>query len=126
MGDTGSMLVGFLLGVFAVFSGGKLATVLLIMGFSVLDALWIIGRRIMSGQSPFEGDLKHFHHRLLRVGLTPRRALFVNYILAAVFGGIALSLDTAKEKVVALGIVFIVMVVIAVVVTAMETKSNAS
>ncbi|KKU80356.1 MAG: Glycosyl transferase family 4 [Candidatus Peregrinibacteria bacterium GW2011_GWA2_47_7] len=124
MGDTGSMLVGFLLGVFAVFSGGKLATVLLIMGFPVLDALWIIARRIFSGRSPFRGDLKHFHHRLLRVGLSPRRALIFNYVLCALFGAIALFMDSAQQKALALVFLFACMIVAALFVVFLEKKRS--
>ena len=63
MGDTGSMFLGFLLATLAIFSGGKVATAFLVLGFPILDAAWVILRRIMEGKSPMQGDLKHFHHR---------------------------------------------------------------
>ena len=64
MGDTGSMFLGFLLAVTALISGGKIATTILVLGFPILDFAWVILRRIRKGQSPFKGDLMHFHHRL--------------------------------------------------------------
>ncbi|MEK7528917.1 MAG: MraY family glycosyltransferase [Patescibacteria group bacterium] len=124
MGDIGSMFLGLMLGILAVFSGGKLATVLLIMGFPVLDAFWTIFRRIFSRQSPFKGDLKHFHHRLLRVGLSERRALLVNYFLCAAFGGIALFLGSAREKAIALVILFAAMIIAAFLVVKMERNGD--
>ena len=68
MGDTGSMLLGFLLATAAIISGGKIATTLLVLGFPILDFVWVISRRVFKGQSPLKGDLWHFHHRLLKAG----------------------------------------------------------
>lgn len=120
MGDTGSMLLGFLLGIFAIFSGGKLATAFLIMGFPVLDSVWVIIRRIIQGKSPVKGDLSHFHHRLLRVGLSERKALLLNYLLCGIFGVIALLLDNAAQKLVALIILGVIMVISGVIVVLIE------
>ncbi len=101
MGDTGSMFLGFMLAVLAIFSGGKIATALLIMGFPILDAMWVILRRIVKRQSPFRGDFGHFHHRLLHAGFKERQATLFIYTLSAIFGGLALFLGS-KQKLVAL------------------------
>lgn len=94
MGDTGSMFLGFVLAVIGIFSGGKVATAFLVMGFPILDAAWVILRRLSQGKSPFEGDKKHFHHRLLEVGLSERKVLFIVYFICAMFGVSALFLTT--------------------------------
>ncbi len=124
MGDTGSMLIGFLLGVFAIFSGGKVATLLLILGFPVFDAFWVILRRILARKSPFEGDLKHFHHRLLRAGLSEKSALFLNYALCLVFGGIALFAGTTRGKFIALLAVFVMITITGSVTYLFERKGS--
>ena len=93
MGDTGSMFLGFVLATLAIFSGGKIATAILVMGFPLLDAAWAIIRRILQGKSPFKGDLKHLHHRLLEAGLTHRQVLYLVYTVSAIFGGIAVFLE---------------------------------
>lgn len=93
MGDTGSMFLGFTLATLAIFSGGKVATAFLVMGFPLLDAIWVILRRIFSGSSPMKGDRKHLHHRLLEIGLSDRKALFLIYVLCALFGGIAVFME---------------------------------
>ncbi len=111
MGDSGSMFLGFVLAVIGIFSGGKVATAFLVMGFPILDAAWVILRRIREGKSPFKGDLKHFHHRLLEVGLTERKALVFIYFICAVFGISALFLTT-KGKFAAIVLMFVLMVVI--------------
>jgi len=97
MGDTGSMFLGFIIAVFAIFAGGKIATAFLVLGFPILDAFWVITRRIVSGRSPMQGDLKHLHHRLLEVGLTERKALILIYILCTFFGGSAIFLGTTQK-----------------------------
>lgn len=112
MGDAGSMFLGFMLGVLSILAGGKLATALLIMGFPVLDAFWVILRRIFRRESPFRGDFSHFHHRLLLVGLSQRGALFFNYILCAIFATIAVALHSTFEKFVAFLAVFAAMMLI--------------
>lgn len=109
MGDTGSMFLGFMLGVLSILAGGKLATALLIMSFPVLDAFWVIFRRLLRGESPLRGDFSHFHHRLLHVGLSEKGALFFNYTLCAIFAGIALLLQSTFEKFIAFLSVFIIM-----------------
>jgi UDP-GlcNAc:undecaprenyl-phosphate GlcNAc-1-phosphate transferase len=108
MGDTGAMFLGFLLAILSIFAGGKIATAFLIMGFPLLDFVWVIARRILQGKSPFKGDLYHFHHRLLRAGLTERQVVVTIYLISALFGGIALFLDS-KEKLVAIGVMVVLM-----------------
>jgi len=108
MGDTGSMFLGFMLGVLSILAGGKLATAVLIMGFPVLDAFWVILKRIISGGSPLKGDNSHLHHKLLNVGLSEKQALFFNYSLCTVCAAIALMLNSSFSKFIAfIGVLFV-------------------
>ncbi len=97
MGDTGSMFVGFMIAGLAIFSGGKLGTAFLVLGFPILDAIWVILRRMFAGKSPFKGDLQHFHHRLLYAGLSTRQALTVIYLASILFGIMALVLGSGQK-----------------------------
>jgi UDP-GlcNAc:undecaprenyl-phosphate GlcNAc-1-phosphate transferase len=92
IGDTGTMFIGYTLAVLSIFSGGKVATIFLVLGFPILDAFWVIMRRLLQGKSPFKGDLEHFPHRLLALGLSERSSILVIYTLCALFGCIALLL----------------------------------
>ena len=112
MGDSGSMVLGFLLGVFAIISGAKFATAALVLGIPILDAVWVIGRRILTGQNPMQADRKHLHHRFLDAGFHPRTAVLTLYAIAAAFGTIALRSGTAG-KVHALGWLMGLMVILA-------------
>lgn len=87
LGEGGSLLLGYILGVLAIISGGKIAIALLIMGIPVLDVAWTIARRLWRAQNPFRfSDQKHLHHRLLALGIGQRKTVLVFYILSLVFG----------------------------------------
>jgi UDP-GlcNAc:undecaprenyl-phosphate GlcNAc-1-phosphate transferase len=111
MGDSGSMFLGFILATLAIYSGGKVATAFLVLGFPILDAVWAIFRRLISGKSPFKGDLGHFHHRLIEIGLSERKAMLVIYFVSLVFGGIAVFIGSG-QKLVAIIIMAILMILI--------------
>jgi UDP-N-acetylmuramyl pentapeptide phosphotransferase/UDP-N-acetylglucosamine-1-phosphate transferase len=93
MGDTGSMILGFLLGFTAIYfidifidkrlpnvpryylqSAPAIAMAILIL--PIVDTLNVIIIRILKGKSPFLADRNHIHHSLLDLGLTHRRASF--------------------------------------------------
>lgn len=112
LGDTGSMTLGFLLAATALISGGKIATTLLVLGFPLIDFVWVVSRRIVRKQSPFKGDLWHFHHRLQKAGYSDRQIVLFFALSSVVFGGIALFLHT-EGKLIALGILFSFMVLLA-------------
>ncbi len=97
-GYGGGSLAGFLLAVIAIFSGGKIATAILVLGVPFIDALFTVFRRIWNGKSPFKGDAEHLHHRLLRAGWGRRRISLFYYILSAILGAAALIISP-KAKV---------------------------
>lgn len=111
MGDSGSYFLGLMLAMLAIYSGGKLATVLLVLGFTVIDALWAAIRRIRKGVHPFSADREHLHHLLLQAGLSQRRAVIALYLLAGAFGLIAL-VSASFYKLIALLILLIVVIVL--------------
>ena len=112
LGEAGSTLAGYLLGVLAIISGAKLATALLILGIPILDAAHVIIRRvIIERRSPFKGDRKHIHFRLYDRGCTHRQTVIILYCIAAFFGFAALFLQSS-QKVTALFVVVLLMVLL--------------
>lgn len=107
MGSSGALFIGFMLSVLAVFSGGKIATVFLVMGFPILDAFYVIIKRLREGKSPFVGDRSHFHYALLDRGRSQREAVLIIYLLSAIFGLSALMFQ-GVSKFVALIVLFAV------------------
>jgi UDP-GlcNAc:undecaprenyl-phosphate GlcNAc-1-phosphate transferase len=103
MGDTGSMFLGYILATTSLFASHKTSTALGIMipvialGVPVIDTLISMLRRIIMKQPIFTADKGHLHHRLLRAGLTQRRAVLVIYTLCIVFSAIAIAMTAAKD-----------------------------
>jgi UDP-GlcNAc:undecaprenyl-phosphate GlcNAc-1-phosphate transferase len=106
MGTSGSMFLGFMLAVLAIFSGGKIATVLLIMGFPILDAAWVITQRIKSGKSIFKGDARHLHYKLLQQGWSQKKVVLFIYLICLSFG-VSAILFQSLGKFLALAILFV-------------------
>lgn len=98
LGDSGSMLLGFVLAAIAVVGLTKSATAvsliipILILGIPLFDTTLAILRRCYKRQPIFNPDREHLHHRLLDAGLTHRRAVLVVYGVDAVLGASAVFL----------------------------------
>jgi len=109
LGEGGSLLLGFILGVLAIISGGKIAIALLVMGIPILDVAWTILRRLLAGHNPFRfADQKHLHHRLLALGLSQRQTVLVFYLFSLAFGLAGLFLQS-RGKFWALVILVVIM-----------------
>lgn len=87
MGDGGSQLLGFTLGVVAIELTQSpevpySATLpLLLLGLPIIDMLAVIVVRLREGRSPFSADRSHLHHRLLKIGFDHFEAVVVIYCL---------------------------------------------
>lgn len=111
MGDSGSIFLGFMLGVLPLISGGKLATAFLVLGFPIVDGLMVAGGRILRGENPFTTpDKTHLHHRFLRAGLTSRQAIISIYIISAAFGWVALRSSTINKLIAAVILIIILII----------------
>ncbi|MCX6596151.1 MAG: MraY family glycosyltransferase [Acidobacteria bacterium] len=99
LGDSGALLIGYLLGCFGMIWTHKMATLLSIavplvsLSVPLLDLLLSVIRRFLSGQPIFGADRLHIHHRLLDHGLTTRGAVITLYLFAAVAAGTAVLLS---------------------------------
>jgi len=114
MGDSGSQLIGFILAVASIISGGKIATAALVLGFPILDGIWVASRRILAKKPFWEADKKHLHHRLLEIGLNQRQAVLFLYVISIIFGTVALF-STSYQKFEAALILFGLMLVLAII-----------
>lgn len=111
LGEGGSTFIGFSLGVLSIISGSKIATALLVMGLPVLDILWVIVRRLKNGQAIWHGDKYHLHFRLLDAGFSQRKIVLFLTSVSVSFGIISIFFTT-KEKIGALILLFLLMVLI--------------
>lgn len=87
LGESGSVWLGFILGVFAIIGGSKLLTVLIVMAIPALDAVFVIFRRLRAGASPVIGDRRHLHHMLRDSGWSEFKILSM-YSSVSVFLGL--------------------------------------
>jgi len=90
MGDAGSLVVGFFVGLLTVRTtyyheaqSGQWYAVfmpLLVMAVPLYDFISVTLLRISQGKSPFIGDTQHFSHRLKRHGLTDTQTVLTLYL----------------------------------------------
>jgi len=112
LGEGGSLLLGYILGVLAIISGGKIAIALLVMGVPILDVAWTIIRRLLKGKNPLKfSDRGHLHYRLLSLGIGQRKTVLVFYFLSLLFGVSGLFLQS-RGKFWALAALLLVMLLL--------------
>lgn len=89
LGDTGGMLIGYVLGVVSLQlmkppgSAMLPAAVLLVIAVPLLDTAAAVLRRVSEGRPIAQADAMHIHHQLLRHGYSMRRAVHFLYAVGA-------------------------------------------
>ena len=105
LGDSGSLLIGFLLGSYGVIWSQKSATLLgmtaplMALAIPLLDVCLSIARRWLRGQPIFTADRGHIHHRLLDLGMTDRRVVLVLYAVCGFYAGLSLLQSVLSNQV---------------------------
>jgi len=98
MGDAGSNLLGYLLGVVAVIGSLKtnavvaLVVPLFILAVPFLDTGFVIAKRLKYRRKPWAADANHFHHRMARIGFSQRRTVAYLYSWTVLLAVLALAL----------------------------------
>ena len=113
MGDSGSMFLGYMLGLLPLISGGKLATAFLVLGFPIVDGLLVAGGRIIRKQNPFTSpDKTHLHHRFIAAGFSQRQSVIFLYLIAIAFAWVALRSTTAEKLIAAIVLIVLLITLI--------------
>jgi UDP-GlcNAc:undecaprenyl-phosphate GlcNAc-1-phosphate transferase len=98
MGDTGSNLLGLLLGAIIVEGSLKTNALIALIGPLVvltvpfLDTGFVVAKRIKYRRPIYRGDSNHFHHRFYRIGFSQRRSVLYLYGWTLVMAGNAVAL----------------------------------
>jgi UDP-GlcNAc:undecaprenyl-phosphate GlcNAc-1-phosphate transferase len=98
MGDTGSNLLGYLLGAVAVQGALKTNAVvalflpLIILAVPILDTGFVVAKRLKYRRPIYKADRWHFHHRMADIGFSQRRTLLYLYGWTVVMALLALAL----------------------------------
>lgn len=130
MGDSGSMLLGYLVTCASIVMTGRLdpSTIhasiylpvfmpillpVLVLFLPVLDMCLAIVRRLSHGQSPMHPDRMHLHHRMLRIGHTVQGAVLILWGWAALisFGSIMILFFEAQYVVIGFVIAAIILTI---------------
>ncbi len=99
MGDTGSQLLGFVLGYLALAidqrAAGDLGALIpvFVLAVPLSDLAFAVVRRMARGQSPFAADRGHWHHRLCDAGFSQRQVCFWMMLFSALLGMVALFMS---------------------------------
>lgn len=110
MGDSGSMMLGYVLGVILVNLNHTapqlpLSALAMVIALPLFDTVSVIARRISSKNNPFLSDRTHLHHRLIDIGLSHPAAVAVIYLGMFAFGLLAIMLKDKPDWVIFLSLV---------------------
>ena len=108
MGDSGSMFIGFFVASAALInlSGGRsrsflpvLAVPILVLFIPIFDTTFVTILRKLSGRAASQGGRDHTSHRLVALGMSERRAVWMLYGFAAISGLLALAVRALRPDV---------------------------
>ena len=97
MGDSGALLLGFLLATIAIeglVKTAALATLvlpLLVLAIPIVDTSFVFAKRLKYRQPLYEADRTHLHHRFMNIGFSQQRAVLYMYIWCGILAAAALA-----------------------------------
>ena len=104
LGDSGSLMIGFLLGCYGALWSEKSVTLLaltaplLAVSIPLLDVILSVLRRYLRNKPIFEPDRGHIHHRLLDRGFTTKRAVLTIYAFCGLVAVLSLLMSAVHNR----------------------------
>jgi len=104
LGDSGSLLIGFLLGCYGAMWSNKSVTLialtvpLLALSIPLLDVILSVLRRYLRNRPIFAPDRGHIHHKLLDRGLSPKTAVLTIYGFCSVVAILSLLMSSVQSR----------------------------
>jgi UDP-GlcNAc:undecaprenyl-phosphate GlcNAc-1-phosphate transferase len=106
MGDAGALFLGVLLATLTVRLNpetqtqvGSYLTPILLLAIPILDTTVAVLSRLKRHISPFQGGQDHLSHRLIRAGLSRRKAAVSLWTLSAIFAAVAILISRVNETI---------------------------
>ncbi|WP_163539684.1 MraY family glycosyltransferase [Gracilibacillus sp. YIM 98692] len=96
MGDTGSLFLGYMMGVLPLLGLFKQVTFLgfiiplVILTVPIFDTLFVMLQRLLNGQNIFHRDQKHIHYKLLQQGWSHKETVLIIYSFATCFATLSI------------------------------------
>jgi UDP-GlcNAc:undecaprenyl-phosphate GlcNAc-1-phosphate transferase len=97
MGDSGALLLGFVLATESVQGLLKTATLatlvlpLLVLAIPILDTSFVVAKRLKYRKPVWLADRTHLHHRFVDIGFSQRRAVVYLYVWCGTLAAAALA-----------------------------------
>jgi UDP-GlcNAc:undecaprenyl-phosphate GlcNAc-1-phosphate transferase len=104
LGDSGSLLIGFLLGCYGALWSEKSVTLLamtvplLAVSVPLVDVALSVVRRFVRNRPIFQGDRGHIHHKLLDRGFSPKGAVLTIYGLCGLAAMMSLLVSALHNQ----------------------------
>ncbi|HXA01350.1 MAG TPA: MraY family glycosyltransferase [Cytophagaceae bacterium] len=137
MGDTGSLVCGFIVSILAIqfiemnaTAGGETnspAIAIAILIIPIMDTIRVFILRILAGVSPFSPDKNHIHHRLITLGLSHLNTVLILAAIniAAIALAVSLSfLNTTTLVIIILTYAFLFSIIVEILVRNRKGKAK--
>ncbi len=98
MGDSGALLLGFVLATVPLQGLLKTASIvtlffpLLVLAVPILDTSFVVAKRLKYRQPVYVADRQHLHHRFVNIGFSQRRAACYIWLWCGTLAATALAL----------------------------------
>lgn len=131
MGDTGSLVLGYILASLAILGSWKsdilttsIMIPVLVLGYPIFDTALVSIKRILEGRSIFQGGKDHSSHRLSLLGLKRFRTVLVVYGICILLGLVALAITRVHWTIgiTLIGITFLAMFALGIRLSFVDTK----
>lgn len=106
-GYSATSLAGLLLGVISILATAKVGAVIVVLGVPIIDFIYIVIRRLISGKSPVWGDKSHLHHKLLNMGWSKRKVALFYWGITAILGVAAIKFQARTKLLIMIGLVIL-------------------
>jgi UDP-GlcNAc:undecaprenyl-phosphate/decaprenyl-phosphate GlcNAc-1-phosphate transferase len=103
MGDTGSLVLGFVIACISIRGSYTAPTTVAItipiiaLGVPIIDTILAIFRRTSEGRHPFRADREHVHHKLLDMGFSHKTAVMIIYTITVLFCMVAILMTAVNS-----------------------------
>lgn len=98
LGEGASEVIGFIIGVLAILSGAKIATAGTVIGWFIIDLLFVWFLRVLDKRNPFSsGDRLHWHFRMVDLGMSKVAVLTLTILILIITTKVGLFLQTVYK-----------------------------
>lgn len=116
MGDSGSLTLGFIISIVAIHAVNMEyitpISILMLASFPILDTLFVVTQRILSGKSPFIADQLHIHHIIYKQqNKSTKKTVFLLGLMQVLLSYIGLGFKI-KDDVLILGLFTLIFLIV--------------